>query len=95
MPDLDAILAGMRERAGQITGDHDEGDDRDLDGDTCTGHDAERLIDVVEAVLRLAGDWKAPRVRPRTSEEIIRFACAMKLAALIERELTRKDGADE
>ena len=49
--DLLAVkLAAIRERAEQITTEHDEGD-CDLNGDTCTGHDAERLLAAVEALL--------------------------------------------
>lgn len=62
MPDLDAVLATMRERAEQITGGHDE-DGCDLNGDTCTGHDAVRLIKVASAVLKLADGWTAAASR--------------------------------
>jgi hypothetical protein len=54
MPDdkLTAELAGIRRRAEQITSEHGP-DDCDLNGETCTGHDAERLLAVVDAVLEL------------------------------------------
>lgn len=52
-PDLLAAeLAAIRERAEQITSEHDE-DDCDLNGDTCTGHDAERLLDLVGDLLAI------------------------------------------
>ena len=52
MPDTDlsAALDGMRRRARQITDEH-AADDCDLDGETCTGHDAELLLAAVDAVL--------------------------------------------
>ena len=52
MPDdkLSAALDGMRRRARQITDEH-AADDCDLDGETCTGHDAELLLAAVDAVL--------------------------------------------
>ena len=40
---LAAELVAIRERAEQITDDHDE-DDCDLNGARCTGHDAVRLL---------------------------------------------------
>lgn len=52
MADVDRVgaeLIAMRERAEQITTEHDEGD-CDLNGGPCTGHDAIRLINAVEAV---------------------------------------------
>jgi hypothetical protein len=48
---LAAELAGIRERASQITDDHDVADCIADLGGPCSGHDAERLADVVEAVL--------------------------------------------
>jgi hypothetical protein len=53
---LAAELAGIRDRAAQITGDHDPADCIGDLGGPCSGHDAERLADVVEAVLALVGE---------------------------------------
>jgi hypothetical protein len=50
---LAAELAGIRDRAAQITGDHDPADCIGDLGGPCSGHDAERLADVAEAVLAL------------------------------------------
>lgn len=55
---LSAALAGMRRRARQITDEHGP-DDCDLNGETCTGHDAEQLLDALDAVLKLAHGWEA------------------------------------
>lgn len=58
MPDTDPLaaeLAAIRRRAEDITsshGDPGEEDSCDLNGETCTGHDAERLLAAVEAVLK-------------------------------------------
>jgi hypothetical protein len=49
--DLAVELAGIRRRAEQLTGDHNP-DGCDLNGETCTGHDAERLLEAVEQVIR-------------------------------------------
>lgn len=43
-------LTGARERASQITDEHGP-DDCDLNGETCTGHDADRMLKALEAVL--------------------------------------------
>ena len=48
---LAAELAGIRERASQITGDHDPAECIADLGGPCSGHDAERLADVAEALL--------------------------------------------
>jgi hypothetical protein len=59
MPDTDAVaaeLAAIRRRAEQITsshGDPGEEDSCDLNGETCTGHDAERLLAGYDALLAL------------------------------------------
>jgi hypothetical protein len=61
MPDPDPLaaeLAAIRRRADQITGDHEVADDIADLGAPCTGHDAERLADVVGAVLDLAQGWE-------------------------------------
>jgi hypothetical protein len=64
MPDtgpLAAELAAIRRRAEQITsshGDPGEEDSCDLNGETCTGHDAERLLAAVEAVLALHSPFR-------------------------------------
>ena len=56
-PDLLAAeLAGIRERAAQITGDHDVAVCIADLGGPCSGHDAERLADAVEAVLATASE---------------------------------------
>src|SRR5258708_30583845 len=47
---LQAELASIRVRAEQITDEHDEAD-CDLNGETCTGHDAVRLLEAVGAIL--------------------------------------------
>ena len=48
---LAAILAGMQERAEQLTATHADEDCPDPH-DSCTGHDALRLIAAVEAALK-------------------------------------------
>jgi hypothetical protein len=48
---LAAEIAGIRERASQITGDHDPAECIADLGGPCSGHDAERLADAVERVL--------------------------------------------
>jgi hypothetical protein len=48
---LAAELAAVRDRAAQITGDHDPADCIGDLGGPCSGHDAERLADAVEAGL--------------------------------------------
>ena len=60
---LAAELAAIRRRADQITCDHEDGDCQ-LGGETCTGHDAERLADAVERVLAWAAGWEAERGHP-------------------------------
>jgi hypothetical protein len=65
MPETDklsAALDGMRRRARQITDEHGP-DDCDLNGETCTGHDAEQLLDALDAVLKLAHGWEAEASR--------------------------------
>ena len=70
MPDdkLSAALDGMRRRARQITDEH-AADDCDLDGETCTGHDAELLLAAVDAVLTLADAIAAPHAPARNFYE--------------------------
>ena len=70
MPDTDlsAALDGMRRRARQITDEH-AADDCDLDGETCTGHDAELLLAAVDAVLTLADAIAVPHAPARNSYE--------------------------
>ena len=54
MPDgLTAALGQIRNRAEQITREHDPADCIADLGGTCTGHDAERLLAVADAVLEL------------------------------------------
>lgn len=67
MPDpgpLAAELAAIRERASQITDDHDVAVCIADLGGPCSGHDAERLADVVERVLARAARWEAERGHP-------------------------------
>jgi hypothetical protein len=66
--DLSAALDGMRRRARQITDEH-AADDCDLDGETCTGHDAELLLAAVDAVLTLADAIAVPHAPARNSYE--------------------------
>jgi len=56
-------LAAIRERAEQITETHPI-EDCDLDGETCTGHDAQRLVAALEAVLALHHPEDRGRVLP-------------------------------
>lgn len=59
---LAAELAAIRRRAEDITsshGDPGEEDSCDLNGETCTGHDAERLLGGYDALLKLADEWEA------------------------------------
>jgi hypothetical protein len=53
---LAAEIAGIRDRASQITGDHDVAVCIADLGGPCSGHDAERLADVAEAVLAIHHD---------------------------------------
>jgi hypothetical protein len=66
---LAAELAAIRRRAEQITGEHDA-DSCDLNGETCTGHDAERLLAGYDALLKLATGWAAESAKIWASIEL-------------------------
>lgn len=104
---LAAELAGIRERASQLT---DDGHDTALCtadlGGPCTGHDAERLADATEAMLTQARRWTdtaaALDKRAEASEDppayIQMYAraqaltdCAGELREVIEMKLTGED----
>ena len=86
---LAAELAGIRDRASQITGDHDVAVCIADLGGPCSGHDAERLADVVGAVLDLAQGWEANSGKvPVLSRE----AAGVIIQSAIGRELLTEEG---
>ena len=61
---LTAELTRILTRARDLTDEHSPEDCRaDLDGDTCSGHDAERTVAAFEQVLKLADGWDAEAAR--------------------------------
>ncbi len=83
---LAAELVAIRERAEQITDDHDE-DDCDLNGARCTGHDAVRLLDGYEELITLAGGWahEAARLDDDADDAAVRGAGPLRTADLAAR----------
>jgi hypothetical protein len=76
--DPSVLLAMFRDRAEDLT-DHDEGRCADPQK-SCTGHDALRMADALDAVLKQAGEWEAsaaarsPLVRRGYAAEVFRAA---------------------
>jgi hypothetical protein len=92
-PDRDPLaaeLAGIRDRASQITHDHDVAECIADLGGPCSGHDAERLADVVEAALDAAARWK----RQSTTGYAAAAQCAEELERVAARELL-SEGEDD
>lgn len=59
---LAAELGTIREMADQLTGDgHTVAECTGDLSNRCTGHDAERMADVLERLLTLADDWAATK----------------------------------
>ena len=95
MPDTDlsAALDGMRRRARQITDEH-AADDCDLDGETCTGHDAELLLAAVEAALAVAVDCDRRVVECVSATQAETLTdCAERFRAAISRALLGEEAA--
>lgn len=90
---ITAELGTIREMAAQITGDHAIADCTADLGARCTGHDAQRLADAIDAVLALADDWAAPGPPPRGEGERAQRYCGIRLRAVIKEKLLAKDGA--
>lgn len=84
---LTAELTRILTRARDLTDEHSPEDCRaDLDGDTCSGHDAERMVAAFEQVLKLADGWdSSPDARTRS--------CAAALRETVTRHLI--GGGDE
>jgi hypothetical protein len=73
MPDTDAVaaeLAAIRRRAEQHIFFSLDADSCDLNGETCTGHDAEHLLAGYDALLKLATGWEAESAKIWASIEL-------------------------
>lgn len=89
-----AELAAIRRRAEQITAEHAPGE-CDLNGETCTGHDAERLLSVLSKALALAGTWERAGLGTLAEKAPVharRRECGAELRSVLAAALTGEDG---
>jgi hypothetical protein len=87
---LAAELAGIRDRASQITDDHDVAVCIADLGGPCSGHDAERLAAAVERVSALADQWHGERGNDYSASALF----ASKVREALRGELLGKEETD-